>query len=188
MRLVIGLGNPGEKYSHTRHNAGFDATDRLAAFFQVSLKKRCLRLYRYAKVPGGQVIQPLTYMNNSGKIIKYFKNSIENVSDIAVVCDNMDLAVGGLRIRKGGGSSGQKGLNSISEALGSPDFIRIYIGVGRPAEGVEVVDHVLQVETDPEKAKVYSEALELASKALVRFLEGATVEELQRDFNRKGIL
>lgn len=186
MRFVIGLGNPGEKYMHTRHNAGFDVTDRLAAFFQVSLKKRCLRLYRRASVPGGLVVQPLTYMNKSGEIIKYL--GVEDVSQVAVICDNMDLAVGGLRIRKGGGSSGQKGLDSISQALNSPDFIRVYVGVGRPAEGVEVVDHVLQVERDPEKSRLYEESLNLAAKACQRFLEGASVEELQRDFNRKGVL
>ncbi|MCR5760516.1 MAG: aminoacyl-tRNA hydrolase [Sphaerochaetaceae bacterium] len=186
MRFVIGLGNPGTKYAHTRHNAGFDATDRLAAFFQVTLKKRCLRLYRRATVPGGLIVQPLTYMNKSGNIIKYLR--IKDASSVAVICDNMDLAVGGLRIRRGGGSSGQKGLNSISEALGSPDFIRIYVGVGRPEEGVDVVDHVLQVEKDERKAELYNQALDLAMKASVKFLEGSDVEELQREFNRKGVL
>ncbi len=186
MRFVIGLGNPGAKYTHTRHNAGFDVTDRLAAFFQVTLRKRCLRLYKRSSVSGGLVVQPLTYMNKSGEIIKYL--GIEDASQVAVVCDNMDLAVGGLRIRKGGGSSGQKGLDSISQALGTPDFIRIYIGVGRPSEGTPVVDHVLQVEKDPQKAESYNQTLELAVKACQRFLEGESVEVLQRDFNRKGIL
>lgn len=186
MIYVLGLGNPGTKYEHTRHNAGVDAVIKAAAFFQVKLRKRCFRLYSYAKVPNAQLIFPLTYMNNSGNIVKYF--DIKDASDLVVVCDNMDLAVGGLRIKKGGGASGQKGLNSIAEKLGTQDFVRIYIGIGRPNEGVSVVDHVLGKETDAELKQAYEKALEDASKAIIAYINGAGIEELQRDFNRKGIL
>ena len=96
MTVVIGLGNPGSKYEHTRHNVGFDAVERAAAFFQVKLRKRCLRLYRQAVVKtedgNAVLVQPLTYMNASGKIMKNFSKTDRFV----VVCDNMDLALGGL--------------------------------------------------------------------------------------------
>ena len=191
MIIVLGLGNPGSKYEHTRHNVGFDAVQQAAAFFQVTLKKRCFRLYRQAKVHPennkGQdalLVQPLTFMNASGNIMDSFKPD----DDFVVVCDNMDLAAGGLRIRKGGGTSGQKGLSSIAEKLGRSDFIRIYIGIGRPAEGTEVVDHVIGVEPEGEKKVAIDKAIADAAKAIVKYINGASVEELQLEFNRKGIL
>ncbi len=185
MIIVLGLGNPGSKYEHTRHNVGFDAVQQAAAFFQVRLKKRCFRLYRQAKVsPEAILVQPLTYMNASGNIMGSFSPD----DDFVVVCDNMDLAAGGLRIRKGGGSSGQKGLASIAEHLGRSDFIRIYIGIGRPAPGTEVVDHVIGIEPEGEKKQAIDKAIEDAAKAIVKYINGASVEELQLEFNRKGIL
>ncbi len=188
MTVVIGLGNPGSKYEHTRHNVGFDAVERAAAFFQVKLRKRCLRLYRQAivKTDDGNavLVQPLTYMNASGKIMKSFSKTDRFV----VVCDNMDLALGGLRIRQGGGSSGQKGLESISEYLGSSDYTRIYIGIGRPQEGVSVVDHVLGCETEKERKEILDKAVDDAAKAIVKLINGASVGDVQLEFNRKGIL
>ena len=186
--IIFGLGNPGLAYEHTRHNAGFDAISRTAAFFHVELKKRCFCKYRYAKVPGGIIVFPLTYMNNSGNAVRYFRKYLSNPSDLVVVCDNMDLAVGGLRIRRGGGSSGQKGLASIARSLESNDFVRIYVGIGRPAQGVSVTDHVLGKEQDQTKLDAYNKALDDASKAIVKLLEGCKTEELQGEFNRKGIL
>ncbi len=191
MIVVFGLGNPGATYAHTRHNVGFDAVDEAAAFLHVKLRKRCFRLYREARItdqvnktPTAYLVEPLTYMNNSGEVIKYFPQDATYI----VVCDNMDLAVGGLRIRRGGGASGQKGLNSIASNLGHTNFIRIYLGIGRPAEGVEVIDHVLQKEPDGPKKEALDKAIKDAAMAIVKFIEGATVEELQLEYNRKGLL
>ena len=135
MIVVMGLGNPGASYEHTRHNVGFDAVDKAAAFLQVKLRKRCFRLYREARVFGpssdascesssskpekmvhkASLVEPLTYMNASGDIVRFF----DNASDFVVVCDNMDLAAGGLRIRKGGGASGLEGASQrVIEAGG----------------------------------------------------------------------
>lgn len=204
MIVVMGLGNPGASYEHTRHNVGFDAVDKAAAFLQVKLRKRCFRLYREAKVFGSSsdascesssskpekmvqkasLVEPLTYMNASGDIVRFF----DNASDFVVVCDNMDLAAGGLRIRKGGGASGQKGLNSIAQQLGRSDFLRIYIGIGRPLDGTAVVDHVLGREPDGERKDAIEKAIDDAAMAIVKYIGGATVEELQLEYNRKGIL
>lgn len=193
MIVVFGLGNPGATYEHTRHNVGFDAVNKAAAFLHVKLRKRCFRLYREAKVMGSggdhipekvSLVEPLTYMNNSGNVVKYFDKNATYV----VVCDNMDLAVGGLRIKKGGGASGQRGLNSIASNLGRTDFIRIYIGIGRPSQGVEVIDHVLQREPDGPKKEALDKAIEDAAMAIVKFINGVAVEELQLEYNRKGLL
>lgn len=196
MIVVLGLGNPGASYEHTRHNVGFDAVDKAAAFLQVKLKKRCFRLYREAKVLGpscdgkktmsqkASLVEPLTFMNASGDIVRYF----DKASDFVVVCDNMDLAAGGLRIKKGGGASGQKGLGSIAQQLGRNDFLRIYIGIGRPMEGVAVVDHVLGCEPEGERKDAMEKAIEDAAMAIVKYIEGASIEELQLEYNRKGLL
>ena len=183
MITVLGLGNPGAKYSHTRHNAGFDALSEIAAFYQVKLKKRCFRLYASAKTPMAELVQPLTYMNSSGDIIHWFDRN----NTFIVICDNMDLACGGLRIRQGGGSNGQKGLNSIAEALGTSDFIRIYIGTGRPEQGQSVIDHVLGKESRENYKQALEEAIKCAAEATVKLIEGRTVQEVQCEYNRKGI-
>ena len=188
MIVVVGLGNPGSRYEKTRHNVGFEAVSKAAAFLHVSLRKRCFRLYRQAKVSHegthALLVQPLTFMNASGNIM----DSFSKTDTFVIVCDNMDLAAGGLRIRQGGGCSGQKGLASIADKLGRSDFLRIYIGIGRPAEGVDVPDHVLGIETDPEKQEAVDKAVEDAARAIVEFIGGSSVEELQCEFNRKGIL
>ena len=188
MIVILGLGNPGTKYEHTRHNVGFDTVEKVAAFFQVKLRKRCFRLYRSAKVTyqgrEALLVQPLTYMNNSGKIMSYFSKD----DDFIVVCDNMDLGLGGLRIRKGGGFSGQKGLASIAQNLGREDFLRMYIGIGRPEEGVEVVDHVLGRETQENRIELANKAICDGAQAIINYIGGSTVEELQIAFNRKGLL
>ena len=189
MTVVVGLGNPGSKYEHTRHNVGFDAVQKAAAFFQVKLKKRCFRLYRQAviKTEGGNkaaLVQPLTFMNASGNIVDSFPKD----SRFIVVCDNMDLGLGGLRIRQGGGTAGQKGLASIAEKLGTADFVRIYIGIGRPQPGVSVIDHVLGRETEEKRREVLQKAIDDAAKAIVGFVNGSSVGDMQLEYNRKGIL
>ena len=180
MKLILGLGNPGTKYEHSRHNVGFDVVSTCAAFFQVTLKKRCFRLYRQAKV-GEDVllVQPLTYMNASAKVLKHF-SGIE-ASDIIVICDQLDLPPGMIRIRKGGSSAGHNGLKSLIEHLGNGEFIRIYVGIGRPKEGVSVVDHVLGV-IDDERIL---DGIRLASQALVELVEGKMLQEVMVAYNRR---
>ena len=189
MIVVLGLGNPGSEYEQSRHNVGFRAVDKVAAFFQVKLRKRCFRLYRQAKVASAfgkeaLLVQPLTYMNASGNIMGHFSKD----DDFVVICDNMDLAAGGLRIRSGGGFSGQKGLASIAEKLGRSDFLRIYIGIGRPQEGVDVPEHVLGTETDAVRKEAVESAISDAARAVMEYMDGKTVGQLQTEFNRKGLL
>ncbi len=181
MRLILGLGNPGTKYEHSRHNVGFDVVDACAAFFQVNLKKRCFRLYRQAKVGDGVLlVQPLTYMNASGNILRHFPDIA--ASDIIVVCDQLDLPPGMIRIRKGGSSAGHNGLKSLIEQLESGDFIRIYVGIGRPEKGVSVVDHVLGHADD----ELIAKGIRLASQALQDLVEGKPLQEVMVAYNRRS--
>lgn len=179
--LVLGLGNPGSKYDHTRHNAGFDVVERIAAFFQVRLRKRCFRLYRIASVHDEgrtqTLVEPLTYMNSSGEIAPDFKDYAPE--DMIVICDQMDLPVGRIRIRKGGSSAGHNGLKSLIANFGSSDFIRVYVGTGRPLPGESVVDHVLSKESDP----AYPRALDMARDAVIELLRGKSVNEVACAYN-----
>ncbi|MDD7202635.1 MAG: aminoacyl-tRNA hydrolase [Sphaerochaetaceae bacterium] len=183
MVLVLGLGNPGSKYDHTRHNAGFDVVDRVAAFFQVRLRKRCFRLYRIAKADvGGRtcaLVEPLTYMNSSGEIAPDFQGC--DPEEMIVVCDQMDLPVGTIRVRKGGSSAGHNGLKSLISCFGSASFIRVYVGTGRPKQGETVVDHVLSRETDP----LYPVALDRAARAVIDLMQGRALVEVEGAYNQR---
>lgn len=187
MFLVFGLGNPGTKYEHSRHNVGFDVLERTAAFFQCNLKKRCFRLYREAvgKTKTGEfrLVQPLTYMNNSGDIARYF--SSYDVERLIVVCDNLDLPVGHIRIRKGGSSAGHNGLKSLISQLGSGEFIRIYIGIGRPDASHTVVEHVLQRPEPGGERDALESGIARGAEALEAMLNGMSLQEAMVEYNRK---
>ena len=169
--FVFGLGNPGSKYDGTRHNVGFLTLDKVAALENVKLRKRCFSLYRLAHIESHTLVQPLTYMNNSGSIIP---SLIPEGEKLMVVVDQMDLPCGKIRIRARGGSAGHNGLKSIIENYGE-DFIRVYIGIGRPEEGVSVVDHVLTRFNTNDQLLV-DKATDEAAKAIVDILNGERLE------------
>ena len=186
MKVILGLGNPGAEYSNTRHNCGFLVTQKVAAFCQVKLAKRCFHLYNRAMCSINDerslLVQPLTYMNNSGEIIKDIKDFEKE--NLIVVCDQMDLPVGSIRIKKGGGTAGHNGLKSIIHNLeGYTDFIRIYVGIGRPETGSTVVDHVLGVESDSES---FQSGIDSAASALIDILSSVPLDEVKQKYNKKN--
>ena len=191
LRLVFGLGNPGSQYAHSRHNVGFDAIDTIAAFLQCKLRKRFLRLYRQMTVSfDGAVpsllVQPLTFMNRSGEIVHHFIPDHFAVEDLVVVCDNLDLPPGTIRIRKGGSSAGHNGLKSLIRELGSAEFIRVYVGIGRPQPGKTVVEHVLEVPDSVAGRESLGQGVALAAEAVMALCKGASVEEVAREFNTRN--
>ena len=146
--VLVGLGNPGRRYARSRHNAGFQVVECLAARFGQPLKRRRHRNYALGRlqVAGTRltVVQPHTYMNGSGDIIKPVLSECDaGVQELVVVCDTMDLAPGASRLRLSGSSAGNRGLASVLRVLRTEAVKRIYIGVGRPMPGVAVIDHVL---------------------------------------------
>ena len=146
--VLVGLGNPGRRYERSRHNAGFQVVDCLAARFGQPLKRRRHRNYALGQVlvAGTRltVVQPHTYMNGSGDIIKPVLSECDaGVEELIVVCDTMDLAPGASRLRLSGSSAGNRGLASVLRVLSTDEVKRIYIGVGRPQPGAAVIDHVL---------------------------------------------
>ena len=136
MRLIVGLGNPGRIYAHNRHNIGFMCLNHFARMQGIRFdKKQGKARIGTGEVAGGKVVlaRPQTYMNRSGEPVGYLiKRFGVNFNDLLVIHDDLDLPLGKIRIRQGGGSGGHKGIESITSSLGSQDFLRLRVGVGRP--------------------------------------------------------
>ena len=137
--LIIGLGNPGEQYAHTRHNAGFEVMSRLEERFGVKLKKKLLLQGATAEITDGEkkivLCEPMTFMNRSGECVKRVKARFQVPDErMLVIYDDIDLPPGKVRMRKSGGPGTHNGMRSIAEQLGETNFPRIRVGTGdRPA-------------------------------------------------------
>ena len=163
-KLIAGLGNPGPRYSFTRHNAGFLFADRLLHRFGQGDGDDLdgSPLVTLADHPHIHLITPLSYMNLSGPPVAEALRLLRlTPDDLLVVHDDIDIPAGDVRYKEGGGHGGHNGLKSLFETLETPGFSRIRIGVGRPAPGVSVVDHVLGAFT-PEEVDPIDEALDRA--------------------------
>ena len=177
MYLIIGLGNPGKKYEHTRHNMGFEVIDLLGDVAKIDVDKAVFNgLSGRGKIFDKDVMlfKPTTYMNLSGTAVKqvvdYFKIEL---SDIIVICDDMALPVGTIRLRSKGSSGGQKGLQNIIDMLGTEEFKRIRVGIGEPP--YDAIDYVL--------GKPLKEELPLIDEAIQNAVD-AIKEALKSDFDR----
>lgn len=147
MKIIAGLGNPGTEYAQTKHNVGFMLVDALAAHLNApAWKEDFFSAITEVRVGGEKVflVKPLTYMNNSGEALRpmlsYYKMDTD---DLIVVHDDMDIPAGMVRIRRKGSSGGHNGIKSILAHVGSEDFARVRIGIGRPPAGWMVINHVL---------------------------------------------
>ena len=184
--VVLGLGNPGDEYTDTRHNCGFKVIDYLGEKTGIELQKKFFKKYIYGKgVFKGKdifLIKPLTFMNNSGQVIRDVLKAAEcTTKDIIVVCDNMDLFPGVLRIKRGGGDAGHNGLKSIMTFAPANDFLRIYIGIGRPPYSGDVSNYVLGVPDKIDRENI-SKAVEKAGEGILA-LTHRTVEQVTNEIN-----
>ena len=156
--ILVGLGNPGREYSGTRHNLGFMCLDEVAKRLHVRVSERSSKaLVATAKHPGGGsllLVKPQTYMNLSGRAVAPLvrKHNLEP-SDVWAIHDEMDIPFGKLRIRKGGSAGGNNGVKSLIADLGSQDFARFRMGVGRP-DPEDAVDHLLSPFTEEERERL----------------------------------
>ncbi|HVM32886.1 MAG TPA: aminoacyl-tRNA hydrolase [bacterium] len=184
--LVVGLGNPGPRYSHTRHNAGFEAVERLVLKRSVALKDapRDEAIWGAYDLEGREVVLffPQTFMNESGRAVAPFARYRQiPLERILALSDDMDLPVGRLRCRPSGSSGGQHGMDSLIAHLGSPGFPRIRLGIGKPAPGTEGAGHVLSPFA-PEEKPLIAKALERAAAGAETYiLKGA--EAAMREIN-----
>ena len=178
MKLVVGLGNPGRKYQQTRHNVGFMVAEQLAIKIGASgVKTRFEGEYAEGSVGGEKIalLCPHTFMNASGRSVRqacqFYKLPTEN---LLVICDDLDLETGRLRLRSSGSAGGQKGLADIIRHLETEAFSRLKVGIGRPPVGWTVTDYVLGKFTSGEK-KVIEPIIDQAANAAVTWAtEGVT--------------
>lgn len=166
MKIIVGLGNPGPKYSNTRHNTGFRVVEELAGRYPVEKEEsKYDALAAHLRIGSQKIlmVKPLTYMNLSGRavqaLVRWFK---ADLGELMVIYDDMDIEPGKIRIRGCGGSGGHKGMASIIECLGSQNFPRIRVGIGRPPEGV--IDWVLG-EFSREEKQIMPAAIQGAASA-----------------------
>lgn len=187
MKIIAGLGNPGGEYAATRHNVGFMVVDRLARELGAAAEKKMFKaLVGQGRVGAEKValVKPQTYMNLSGEavgaLLSWYKLT---PADLVVVYDDLDLPPGKVRVRPGGGSGGHKGMQSIIQVLGTEDFPRVRIGIGRPADpAFETARYVLSRFT-PEETVIIEEALKLATEA-VRCIIQSGVQQAMNLYNR----
>ncbi|MCM1194969.1 MAG: aminoacyl-tRNA hydrolase [Corallococcus sp.] len=187
MYLIIGLGNPEKKYFNTFHNAGFMCVDRFAEKLGAEFNKtECKSVTAHAKVNGQKVIvaKPVTYMNLSGQAAAELTNKYKiEKGNLIVVYDDVDIPMGHLRIRKEGSAGTHNGMKSITQLLGTTDFPRIRIGIGKDTP-MELTDYVLSQITDEDKAAI-NPAMEHAATALVEYVNGDTLDNVMQRHNIK---
>lgn len=171
MTLIVGLGNPGRKYSKTRHNIGFMVIDKLADTYGLKFTEQDDYLICRGNIEGKEIslLKPLTYMNLSGKAVNKLldKKILENLPhSLIVIHDDIDLPVGKIKIKKNGSSGGHKGVQSIIEHLGSKNFIRVKIGIGKET-GIDVSDYVLNPFTKEQKPIIKEKILQAVESIVI---------------------
>lgn len=173
MKLIVGLGNPGKKYEDTRHNIGFHVIDNLAKNLNIKLNQEKWKgLFGFETINGEKLflLKPLTYMNLSGEAVRPLIDFYKiNIDDVLIVFDDLDLPPGKIRLRQKGSHGGHNGIKSITSHLGTDQFKRIKIGIGRPEPGVEVPNYVLGTFPPNEKEEVET-AVEQATKACEKWI------------------
>jgi peptidyl-tRNA hydrolase, PTH1 family len=189
MKAVIGLGNPGSEYELTRHNAGFIAVDNLVEEFGGEFRKtRWKGLVARTSAGRTNVLaaKPHTFMNHSGYFVSPFINYYRiPAGDALVVHDEMDLPLGRIRLGRGGGAAGHRGVSSIVEQLGSQDFPRLRIGVGKPRGSSRAVGHVLSTFA-PGEWGVLTEVIKQSVEAITVWLEKGLTEAMN-EYNSLNI-
>lgn len=175
MRLLVGLGNPGPKHRDNRHNIGFKAADEIVRRHNLSAPRSRFQSDTFEGTIDGEkvlLLKPTTFMNESGRAVgeaaRFFKIPTE---DIVIIYDEIDLAAGKVRVKRGGGHAGHNGIRNIVEHLGSPDFVRVRLGVGHPGDKEKVHGHVLSNFSKQDKKWVEPE-LEALAQALPALLAG----------------
>ena len=191
MKLIVGLGNPGRIYAHNRHNIGFRCLNYFARLHSIRLDHRqCRARVGIGEMGSGQLLlaKPGTFMNLSGSSVVCLVNKHRiPLSNLLIICDDMDLPSGKIRLRKSGSSGGHKGMNSIISALGSEDFPRMRVGIGRPKAGEQsmsedaVVNYVLS-DFSPQEGAIIKPVITKVAEAIDLFISRG-IEAAMGKFN-----
>ncbi len=184
MRLIVGLGNPGRPYAQTRHNAGTWVVERAAARWSIPLTRRGIALRGSGRL-GSQLVElagTLDFMNVTGSPLKGLLRELTlSADDLILVHDDLDLEPGRLRIKQAGGHGGHNGIKSVMEALGTPQFLRLKIGIGRPAPRQDSADYVLET-VGKEEMEIIEPCLDRAVDALEMLIHRG-MEAAMNQFN-----
>ncbi len=183
MKVIVGLGNPGSKYEGTRHNAGFMVIDRLADKWNIDVKQAKFRSIVGEGRFGSEkilLVKPVTYMNLSGEAVHQVADFYKiDLDDLLIIYDDLDLPPGKIRLRQKGSAGGHNGIKSIISHLGTQEFNRIKVGIGRPGPGEDVVSYVLSPFSAEQKEDV-SEGIELAVNACVTWIESSFIQAMNQ--------
>ncbi|MEQ9411922.1 MAG: aminoacyl-tRNA hydrolase [Fuerstiella sp.] len=186
MKLVIGLGNPGLKYAGTRHNVGFEVLTELSKRFGTEkFQNKFQADYQDIRIHNQKVllIRPLTYMNRSGESVAQFVRFYQpSTEDLVVICDDMNLSQGRLRWRPSGSAGGQNGLSDIIQKLGTQEFPRLRIGIGRPPGQMDATSWVLG-RFRQEEHEAVEHAVVRAADSIEKWIEEG-IEPTMTEFNR----
>lgn len=174
MYLIVGLGNPEEDYSMTRHNMGFDVINKIAKKYEIDISRTKFNgMYGSGIIEGEKVIllKPQTFMNLSGQSIKkfidFYKISLEKV---LVVYDDMDVEIGKIKVRKKGGPGTHNGAKSVVHELATEDFARIRVGIGKPIEQYDAIDYVIG-KIEEQEYKNLEVGIEKAANAITEYIK-----------------
>lgn len=188
MLVIVGLGNPDDKYQGTRHNVGFDVIDLLAEKYNIAVDAKKHRAYIGKGIIGGQKVilaKPQTYMNLSGEsvrsLVEYYK--VDPETELLIIFDDISLDVGQLRIRKKGSAGGHNGIKNIIANLGTSVFQRIKVGVGEKPKGYDLADYVLG-RFSKEERELIKEGFECAAEAVAMITAGE-IDQAMNKYNRK---
>lgn len=188
MSLIVGLGNPGLKYAKTRHNLGFRVVKILAGQWHAKLNRRGFASrYTEIKCDSGEamLLLPQTFMNLSGRAVRQAASHLNiDTEGIIVVHDDLDLPLGAVRVKKGGGAGGHNGLTSVIESLSNNGFIRVRIGIGRPPASMDTADFVLR-DFKRGEIKAIDEALITAAAAVTYILDYGA-DAAMREYNQSS--
>jgi PTH1 family peptidyl-tRNA hydrolase len=187
MWLLVGLGNPGAEYAGNRHNVGFQVADELArrAGLASAWRGKFGGMLASGEVAGSKValLKPMKYMNVSGEVVQPATAFLKlSPAEIVVVHDELDLPLGRLQVKLGGGTAGHNGLRSIAQYLGSPDFLRVRVGIGRPERG-DPADYVLANFSKAEQKEIAVSIVEAADAVELVIKEG--IMAAMNRFNRR---
>lgn len=189
MKIIIGLGNPGSEYKDTKHNIGFAVVENLAKERKIRIREKA----HFSRIGRGKIagedailVLPQTFMNLSGKAVKeIFTHEGKEIGDLLVVCDDINLELGKIRLRRQGSSGGQKGLESIVRALGKDDFPRLRLGIATEVHTGDISPYVLSPFKRKDKRHV-AHTISLATEAIVSIFEDG-IDKAMSMFNKKKV-
>lgn len=187
VKMIVGLGNPGSKYDNTKHNVGFMAIDQLAHRYSVDFteEKNFKALVGSTFINSEKIyfVKPITFMNNSGIAVKalltYYNIAIE---DMIIIYDDLDMEIGKIRFRQKGSAGGHNGIKSIIAHIGTQEFDRIKIGIGRPKQGMTVINHVLG-KFDKDDSITINLTLDKVIDAIIFYLQENNFEKTMQKYN-----